>query len=246
MRQFLYFAAVNYEAIVFLNGKEIGKHVGGFTPFNFEITGFLKPGENSVVVKVDNKRLVEGVPTINTDWWNYGGITRQVKLIETPATFIRDYYVQLKKDNKKSIDGWVQLDGKQSSQKVQIEIPELQFRQEVKTDQNGYVSFEMMASPEYGVRKIQSSIKFSITSESDSISDEIGFRTIETKGTKILLNGKEIFCRGICIHEEAAYRNGRAYSSEEDATFLGWAKRVGLRFRPPCTLSPQRTNDPSG
>jgi beta-glucuronidase len=65
-RQFLYFAAVNYEAIVFVNGKEIGKHVGGFTPFNFEVTGLIRPGDNSIVVKVDNKRMLEGVPTINT------------------------------------------------------------------------------------------------------------------------------------------------------------------------------------
>ncbi len=41
-RQFLHFGAVNYEAIVFINGKEIGKHVGGFTPFNFEVTGLIK------------------------------------------------------------------------------------------------------------------------------------------------------------------------------------------------------------
>ena len=75
-RIFLYFGAVNYEAIVFVNGKEIGQHVGGFTPFNFEVTGLLKSGENSVVVKVDNKRKLDAVPTINSDWWNYGGITR--------------------------------------------------------------------------------------------------------------------------------------------------------------------------
>jgi len=49
---------------------------GGFTPFNFEVTGLIKPGENSIVVKVDNKRMPDGVPAINTDWWNYGGITR--------------------------------------------------------------------------------------------------------------------------------------------------------------------------
>ena len=96
-RVFLHFGAVNYEAIVFLNGKEIGQHIGGFTPFNFEVTNALKNGENSLVVKVDNKRKLEAVPTINTDWWNYGGITREVTLIETPATFVRDYYVQLKK-----------------------------------------------------------------------------------------------------------------------------------------------------
>ena len=36
----------------------------------------------------------------------------------------------------------------------------------------------------------------------DYVNDEIGFRTIETKGTDILLNGKSIFLRGICLHEE--------------------------------------------
>ena len=229
-RQFLHFGAVNYEAIVFLNGKEIGKHIGGFTPFNFEVTGLIKAGENSVVVKVDNKRLLEGVPTINTDWWNYGGITRQVNLIETPATMIRDYFVQLKKGDKNSISGWVQLDGKQAAQKVLIEIPELKIRKEVITGENGYVTFEMNASPVYWTPENPKLYTVTITSENDKISDEIGFRTIETRGTKILLNGREIFCRGVCIHEEAAFRNGRAWSSEEAAILLGWAKEMGCNF----------------
>jgi beta-glucuronidase len=229
-RQFLHFGAVNYEAIVFLNGKEIGKHVGGFTPFNFEVTGLVKAGENSVVVKVDNKRLPEGVPTINTDWWNYGGITRQVNLIETPATLIRDYFVQLKKGDKNSIAGWVQLDGKQTAQKVRIEIPGLKISQEVQTDQNGYAAFEMKVTPVYWSPENPKLYTVTITSESDKISDEIGFRTIETKGTKILLNGREIFCRGVCIHEEAAFRNGRAWSAEESAVLLGWAKDMGCNF----------------
>jgi len=229
-RQFVHFAAVNYEAIVFFNGKEIGKHIGGFTPFNFEITGLIKAGENSIVVKVDNKRIPEGVPTINTDWWNYGGITRQVNMIETPATFIRDYYVQLKKGDKNSISGWVQLDGKQTTQKVKIVIAELKIAQEVKTDQNGYAPFEIKVTPVYWSPENPKLYRVSISSESDTISDEIGFRTIETKGTKILLNGKEIFCRGISIHEEAAYRNGRAYSSDDASILLGWAKELGCNF----------------
>jgi len=229
-RQFLHFGAVNYEAIVFINGKEIGKHIGGFTPFNFEVTGLIKSGENSIVVKVDNKRLPEGVPTINTDWWNYGGIIRQVNLIETPGTFIRDYYVQLKKEDKNTIGGWIQLDGKQALQKVKIEIPELKVSREVSTDQNGYASFEIKSTPVYWCPENPKLYKVTISSESDHISDEIGFRTIETKGTKILLNGKETFLRGICIHEEAAFRNGRAWSTEEAATLLGWAKEMGCNF----------------
>jgi beta-glucuronidase len=229
-RQFLHFAAINYEAIVFLNGKEIGKHIGGFTPFNFEVTGLIKPGENSVVVKVDNKRILEGVPTINTDWWNYGGITRQVNLIETPSTFIRDYSIQLKKGDKNTISGWIQLDGKQGSQKVKIEIPELKISEDVNTGEQGYVSFEIKAKPVYWSPENPKLYTITLRSESDKISDAIGFRTIETKGSKILLNGKEIFCRGICIHEEAAYRNGRAYSSEEASILLGWAKELGCNF----------------
>ena len=94
-RTFLYFGAANYETIVGLNGRKIGKHVGGYTPFNFEITGKVREGRNSLVVKVDNKRLAEGVPTLNSDWWNYGGLTRSVMIVETPLTFIRDYSVQL-------------------------------------------------------------------------------------------------------------------------------------------------------
>jgi beta-glucuronidase len=229
-RQFLHFAAVNYEAIVFLNGQEIGKHIGGFTPFNFEVTGLLKSGENSVVVKVDNKRIPEGVPTINTDWWNYGGITRQVNLIETPATLIRDYAVQLKKGDQNIIAGWIQLDGKTAVQKVRIEIPELKIIKEVTSDQNGYAAFEIKASPIYWSPENPKLYQVNIASVTDKISDEIGFRTIETKGTKILLNGKETFLRGVCIHEEAAFRNGRAYSAEEAATLLGWAKEMGCNF----------------
>lgn len=229
-RLFLHFAAVNYEAIVFFNGREIGRHSGGFTPFNFEITGMVKTGENSVVVKVDNKRLPEGVPTINTDWWNYGGITRQVNLIETPATFIRDYYVQLKKGDKNTISSWIQLDGKDPVQQVNIEIPELKISRKVRTDQNGYASFDIKAKPVYWSPENPKLYKVSIISENDTISDEIGFRTIETKGTKILLNGEETFLRGVCIHEEAAYRNGRAYSSDEASVLLGWAKEMGCNF----------------
>jgi beta-glucuronidase len=62
------------------------------------------------------------------------------------------------------------------------------------------------------------------------VRDQIGFRSIETKGTDILLNGRPIFLRGICIHEEAPLRGGRAYSREDALTLLGWAKELGANF----------------
>jgi beta-glucuronidase len=80
-RLFVYFGAANYEADVYLNGVKIGRHEGGFTPFNFEVTKLIKEQDNYLIVKVDNKRRRDAVPTLNTDWWNYGGLTRQVSLM---------------------------------------------------------------------------------------------------------------------------------------------------------------------
>src|SRR6266446_2751315 len=96
-RVFAYFGAANYLADVYLNGSKVGRHEGGFTPFNFEITNLLHEKDNSLIVKVDNKRSREAVPTVMTDWWNYGGLTRQVMLIEVPQTFVQDYFIQLRR-----------------------------------------------------------------------------------------------------------------------------------------------------
>lgn len=229
-RLFLNFGAVNYEAIVWLNGERLGSHIGGFTPFNFEITGKLKAGENSLVVKVDNKRKPEAVPTVNSDWWNFGGITRPVSLIEMPSTFIQDYYLQLKKNNKNVIEGWVKLNGVNKAQNITVSIPELKLKKNYTTDSNGYISFEFKAKPELWSPENPKLYSVNIKSDSDDINDEIGFRTIRTEGTKILLNDKEIFCRGVSVHEETAYYSGRAYSKDQAETLLGWAKDMGCNF----------------
>ena len=64
----------------------------------------------------------------------------------------------------------------------------------------------------------------------DSLDDEMGFRTIEVRGTEILLNGKPIFLRGISIHAEAPLRGGRADNDQDAATLLGWAKELGCNY----------------
>src|SRR5205823_12946735 len=74
----------------------------------------------------------------------------------------------------------------------------------------------------------------------EKIHDQIGFRTIEVQGGKILLNGKPIFLRGISMHEEAPFRGGRAFSPEDAQTLLGWGEGSGLQFRSLRALSAQR------
>jgi len=228
-RTFLYFGAVNYQARVWLNGIKLGEHEGGFTPFDFEVTDKIADGENSVVVEVDNTRRADGVPGLHTDWWNYGGPTRSVRLIEVPETFIENYAVHLAKDGG-HIEGWVQVNGPQQKNEVTVEIPEVHLKQTAVLDSGGRGMFSFPAKVEPWSPENPKLYRTIISREGESIADEIGFRTIETRGTQILLNGKPVFLRGICLHEEAPFRSGRAFSAEDDATLLGWAKELGANF----------------
>ncbi len=231
---FLYFAAVNYRADVYLNGKKLGMHLGGFTPFNFEIpSGALKSKDNFLVVKVDNKRFKDEIPTLNTDWWNYGGITRDVNLVFVPKNFILDYSLQLQKGNAsakdKTVEGWVKFNSP-VNEEVTIEIPELKFKKEINVngDQANFnfkLSKVQLWSPE--TPKLYQVI---VSSKEDRIEDRIGFRTVEVQGKQILLNGKPIFLRGICIHEEIPQQGRKAYSKQDALQLLGEAKELNCNM----------------
>ena len=229
-RVFVYFGAANYLADVYLNGQKLGRHEGGFTPFNFEATDLVREGNNSLIIKVDNKRRRDAVPTLMTDWWNYGGLTREVKLIETPATFLQNYSIQLQKGSRDRIAGWVKLNGAKSTQKVTIAIPEAKISKAFTTDANGYAQISFDAKLSLWSPEDPKLYEVLIESETDRVQERIGFRSIETRGTEILLNGQPVFLRGVCIHEEAPFRSGRAFSQEDARTLLGWAKELGANF----------------
>lgn len=235
-RVFLYFGAVNYLSRVWLNGTKLGEHVGGYTPFNFEVTEQLKDGDNSLVFEVDNTRRLEGVPSIHTDWWNYGGITRGVKLIEVPGTvFIENYSVQLAKGRIDEIlvsmrlfSGSFELS---SQPHPTIEIPELHLKEPCDEQISiGRPFCTLQVKPELWSPEHPKLYQVILSAGEDHIVDYIGFRTIETRGTQILLNGKPIFLRGISAHEEAPYRGGRAVSVDDDRTLITWAKELGCNF----------------
>jgi beta-glucuronidase len=234
-RVFVYFAAANYFARVYLNGKPLGEHEGGFTPFDFEITDQLAEGENFLVAEVNNARRADGVPGLNTDWWNYGGLTREVALLEVPETFIQDYFVQLAKGSLNEIAGWVQLDGPPGSQQlasrqVTIEIPEAGIQQTATTDATGRAAFRFPAKLQLWSPDSPKLYRVTLSTASASLSEDIGFRTIETRGTQILLNGQPIFLRGVSMHDEAPNRGGRTSGEDDDRILLSWAKELGCNF----------------
>ncbi len=229
-RTFLYFGAANYYSRVWLNGKKLGEHTGGFTPFDFEVTDELQDGENSVVVEVDNTRHLEGVPSLKTDWWNYGGLTRSVELIEVPQTFIENFSLQLEKTKSDTLAGWVQFNGAVHGGEVTVEVPEIHVKQVAKVDASGRATYQFPAHVELWSPENPKLYRVVISGQGDSVTDEIGFRTIETRGSQILLNGKPVFLRGVSMHEEAPFRSGRAFSEEDDRTLLTWAKELGCNF----------------
>jgi beta-glucuronidase len=228
---FLHIGAANYRSWFWVNGKKVCEHEGGFTSFNCEVTGVVQPGNNFVVAAVDNTRHEDGVPTLETDWWNYGGLTRSVSLIEVPEAFIDQYDVHLSRAASNVIEGWIHVEGAQSGAPVEVEIPELNAKTTASADKAGRYFFQMNVkeltrwSPED-----PKLYKVILRAGEDSIDEKIGFRTVETRGSEILLNGKPVFLRGISIHAEAPYRTGRAYSDKDAETLLGWAKELGCNF----------------
>ena len=230
-RYFVYFGAVNYEAHVYLNGKKLGVHKGGFTPFQFDVTDKLKAGENSIVLKVDNIRKQDEIPTVNTDWWNYGGITRDVFLAEFPDHFINDYKLQLVKGNNNLLNFSLKLADATAGQEVTLSIPELKLEKKYKTDAEGKIADEFtwnnlsLWSPEspklYGVN---------IKTDKENINDKIGFRTIQVNGDSILLNGKSVFLRGISLHDENPLLAGRLRSEGDMRMMLQWAKDMNCNY----------------
>lgn len=229
-RVFVYFGAAALRANVYLNGTKLGSHEGGYTPFDFEITDTLREGANFLIVEVNNRRRAEAIPSLSTDWWNYGGLTRDVLLVEVPPAFIQDYFIHLAKGSMTEIAGWVRINGSDQPQHVTVEIPEARIRKDVTTDPSGYAEFRFPARLTLWSPGNPKLYRLVLSGAGDTIQDDIGFRRIEARGTKIVLNGQPIFLRGVSIHEEAAYRGGRAFSAEDDATLLGWAKELGCNF----------------
>ena len=234
----LYFGAVNYDCHVYVNGKKAGHHIGGFTAFNYDISDLLVEGENTVIVKVDNKRHADAVPTQIFDWWNYGGITRDVKLVKVPMVYLEDYNLQLlkgeAKGKKRQITFSAKLSKPEAGHTVTVSIPELKLKKTFTTDADGQVQSSIFNIQSKALQlwcpENPKLYRVDISLDTSTISDEIGFRTIETRDKQILLNGKPVFLKGISIHEEKANGGGRANSVEDAQTLLSWAQEMGCNF----------------
>ena len=236
MRTFLHIGAANYRSHVWVNQKRVCDHEGGYTPFDCEVTAVLHAGSNFVVIAVDSTRLVDGIPSVGIDWFNYGGLTRNVSLVTVPQTFIDDYDIHLAHgaafdSGNTQLTGYVHVLDAPAGTAVTIDIPEANANTTVNTDAEGNAPFSIKAaklilwSPDspklYKVR---------LTAGKDTLTDDIGFRDIRVDGTRILLNGKAIFLQGANMHAEAPVRGGRAWSQQDADTIFAYLKDLHANF----------------
>jgi beta-glucuronidase len=128
------------------------------------------------------------------------------------------------------IQARVKLNDPKAGVKIPVEIPELKIKKSIQTDADGVATFEEKTTPVLWSPQNPKLYDIQISTSSDKVNDQIGFKQITTRGHEILLNGTPVFLKGISIHEEAAYRNGRLYSAEEDRILLNWAKELGCNY----------------
>jgi len=245
VRSFIHIGAANYQANVAVNGTNICAHEGGFTSFDCDATSALKDGDNSIVIAVDNERKVDRVPTLKTDWWNYGGLTGEVSLVDVPESFIDDETLTLDRsaeaaeDKPARISGYAHVTGAPAGTPVHLRIADLHVDQTAATDAAGRAAFSFpVAHLERWTPDHPRLYTIEWQAGADTLRDEVGFRTIEVKGDQILLNGKPIFLRGVSLHAEVPRpatatqpaTTGRAWSDEDAKELLGWAKQMDCNF----------------
>lgn len=208
----LNFEAVMTYAEVWLDGKLLGDHYGGFSAFDFYVNN-VEAGFHNLTLRVDNSFDENSIPQKKVDWYHYGGIIRSVyaeKVEEAVVTNLRfDYKLN---DDLTSANATITAE-LFNSEDYEITSPVIFFfdgKEIFKTDITLSASeTKKVTSPEFDVESIRlwdigkpELYNISVTTETDDLFDRVGFRKIEVKDEKILLNGNQIEIRGVNRHEE--------------------------------------------
>lgn len=225
-RQFLCFEGVAHAALVFVNGVCVGGHLGASTPFSCEVGAALRPGRNRILVMAENRRRPERVPMDHFDWFNYGGIHREVYLVRTPQVFVRRADIALAADAP-AIDVAIHLSDPVDGM-ARLVVAELGIDAPVAIA-GGQGRARIAATPEFWSPAAPRLYDVEVAFGADKVRERIGFRRIAVDGTRILLNGSPIFLRGACVHEDDL-ETGRVTSVADIRRRFAHARELGANF----------------
>ncbi|MFZ2324332.1 MAG: sugar-binding domain-containing protein [Ignavibacteriaceae bacterium] len=202
------FYAVDYLSRLFVNKEFIGEHEGGYTPFEFDITQYLKIGENEIILRVLDP-LNEETPTEGIDYYHIphgkqtwyvqtSGIWQGVSLLINPEQFIRKVKITPTIDGRISFEGILNKSAT-SQQKIEIKIFDpsgkeiLNREKTVDVKENTFVLNEVISNPLLWSFEQPNLYRAQLKSLESIITETFGFRSIESKNNKLYLNGKPFY-----------------------------------------------------
>lgn len=224
-RLVLRIGAANYCTRIFVNGAFVGRHRGGSTPVFADLSGFCTPGgRHHLMVHVENRPQPDRVPCHHTDWFNYGGIHREVALYRLPAMHIRDLIVRWRPGEGAVV--LVETSGGDGT--ARVSFPGLDFTGEIPVSAGvGRAVFDI--DPQLWSPEAPTLYDVDLTWKDDRVRDRVGFRHIAVEGRQILLNGEPVFLRGICVHEDDE-KTGRVTGDADIRRRFADAKALGCNF----------------
>lgn len=240
----LYFEGANITTKVFVNGYDAGGHIGGYIGFTIDITEYIKSGTNEVLVRVDNGYDPEIIPSQKSDFFIYGGITRDVWFqtvakthinnlkIATPSVSAKSAFLQIN-TSIKNLESSNNLILKVSLKNPQGEIVATKTIESI--NDTTEISFPEIVKPQLWDTKTPNlySITVSLLNNNeviDKIEDKVGFRWFEFKDHgPFYLNGKRLLLRGTHRHEEHA-GVGAAMSNRQHRNDMESIKEMGANF----------------
>jgi beta-galactosidase/beta-glucuronidase len=241
------FNRVMYYSKVWLNGKYLGENIGGYLPFNFDITSHLKSGqENRLVLRVDNKPRIEWLPAgKQIEWIQYGGILGKVEIVSQSHVYIDDATIQTNPgEGPAQINCHVTIvndtDAK-SEQELDVQVVRGNVRvgKNVKVvcipNQKSKVSVhlavanaELWSPDSPALYKAEVSLKKSGVT-TDNLIETFGIRQVTVEGETILLNGKPIRIKGVNRYDDYD-RYGPNVPEKLLREELALMKSVGINF----------------
>lgn len=239
----LRFGSVTHHAKVYINGKLLVEHKGGFTPFEAELNEFVTVGKNRLTVAVNNildestlpvgivqeTKLPNGssktTNAVNFDFFNYAGIHRPVKIYTTPKTFIKDVTVVTDFENTLGkVDYEVEVKGSAS---VVITIIDEDNNVVAKCEgSNGSIQIENVKLWE-PMNAYLYNLKIDLVDNNeiiDTYEQPFGIRTVKVEDGKFLINNKQFYFKGFGKHEDSNI-HGRGFDEAlniKDFNLMKW------------------------
>ncbi|UOB17800.1 glycoside hydrolase family 2 protein [Abyssalbus ytuae] len=244
-RKILYFEGANITTKVYVNGEEAGNHVGGYVGFKIDISDYLEKGDNEILIRVDNSYNPEIIPSQKSDFFIYGGITRDVWLITLPVLHLGEPKISTPEVSEKeaSLKITTQIKNLDSKRglffKAVLKAP---FSNKIIREKTIRVTkpittviFKNIKNPSLWDIDTPNlySVELSLVQNGnkvDKVSEKIGFRWFEfKKNGPFYLNGKRLLLRGTHRHEEHA-GVGAAMSNKQHYADIKLIKDMGANF----------------